>query len=427
MNEIQKNTNVNTKKETRRLRKSKRGTMIRRCSLLFLLVLVCFFCIGAIKTNLAPAIVTITVQDAEIKQEEEMPEFHISVATEGNVDKKLDVEEGYSVHSLLADLEAGYGYHIASDVVVQEEGVYKLSITLNDEIQDKLNGDWAKKLIINLVDGEIQVRNKWGRWEESVFMSWEDVPVTNQWIQSHGQTYYLDDNGTFTTGEMQISLTKYVFDDGGRLLSQEPYIDPNKPMIALTFDDGPRGDTDRLLDALKKYDAHATFYILGNSLREEYRGTLQRMVELGCELGNHSKSHQAFTSLTPYEMQLEVNTTSEWIADYAGVYPSSVRLPYGAINKTVQNTIEMPLIFWSVDTLDWKTKDKDATVRAILEQSQDGSIVLLHDIHSWSVDAAIEAIPVLQEQGYQLVTVSEMAQARGVELVNGERYGSFYP
>ena len=83
------------------------------------------------------------------------------------------------------------------------------------------------------------------------------------------------------------------------------------------------------------------------------------------------------------------------------------------------------MIYWSIDTLDWKTKSKDETVKAILEQAKDGDIVLLHDIHDWSVEAAIEVIPKLLEKGLQLVSVSELAAARGVTLENGFTYFNF--
>ena len=85
----------------------------------------------------------------------------------------------------------------------------------------------------------------------------------------------------------------------------------------------------------------------------------------------------------------------------------------------------MPIVCWSVDTLDWKTKSKKKTVESIMNSAKDGQIILMHDIHSWSVNKTIEAIPKLQKKGYQIVSVSEMAEAKGVKLKKGQPYFEF--
>lgn len=85
----------------------------------------------------------------------------------------------------------------------------------------------------------------------------------------------------------------------------------------------------------------------------------------------------------------------------------------------------MPMILWNIDTLDWKTKDTQSTIDCVLNTADDGDIVLMHDIHSSTVDASLQLIPKLIENGYQLVTVSEMAEARGIILENGKVYTDF--
>ena len=106
---------------------------------------------------------------------------------------------------------------------------------------------------------------------------------------------------------------------------------------------------------------------------------------------------------------------------------TTLRPPYGAVSDTLKQTVKMPFIMWSVDTLDWQTKNAKATVDSVLNTVKDGDIVLMHDIHSTTIDAALELIPKLVDQGYQLVTVSELAEARGVVLENGHQYYSFPP
>ena len=110
-----------------------------------------------------------------------------------------------------------------------------------------------------------------------------------------------------------------------------------------------------------------------------------------------------------------------------GYNPKFLRPPYGSgiRDAKVQKAAKMPIVCWSVDTLDWKTKSKKKTVKSIMDSAKDGQIILMHDIHSWSVDAAIEAIPKLQKKGYQIVSVSEMAEAKGVKLKKGQPYYEF--
>ena len=102
-----------------------------------------------------------------------------------------------------------------------------------------------------------------------------------------------------------------------------------------------------------------------------------------------------------------------------------MRPPYGAINDTVKQNAGLPMILWSIDTLDWKTRNTQSTIDAVMNNVQDGAVILMHDIHTQSIDAAIALIPKLQEAGYQLVTISEMAEAKGIQMENGGKYGFF--
>ena len=198
-------------------------------------------------------------------------------------------------------------------------------------------------------------------------------------------------------------------------------IDPNKPMIALTFDDGPGQYTGKLLDALEKYNARASFFMCGYSLKRTdipVDKLLKRMDALGCDLGNHTMNHCALDKVSKSKRKYEINGVNELVKKAVGYNPKFLRPPYGSgiRDADVQKAAKMPIVCWSVDTLDWKTKSKKETVKSIMNSAKDGQIILMHDIHSWSVDAAIEAIPKLQKKGYQIVSVSEMAEAKGVKL-----------
>ncbi len=201
-------------------------------------------------------------------------------------------------------------------------------------------------------------------------------------------------------------------------------LDPNQPMLALTFDDGPGKYTDTLLSILKENDAKATFMVLGSNV-PKYPEAIKRMEELGCEIGNHTYSHTKLTELAPEIVQSEVEGTNDALKQVLGHGAALVRPPYGKVNEMVRTYTAYPLAFWSVDTRDWELKDTAAIIDYVLANAKDGDVVLLHDIHDFTVEAMKTVIPALKAQGYQLVTFSEMAKARGVTLENGQKYFNF--
>lgn len=210
----------------------------------------------------------------------------------------------------------------------------------------------------------------------------------------------------------------------GKDEEEKRVIDPNKPMIALTFDDGPGKYTMQLLEQLEKYQARASFFMLGLCI-EEYPEEIQKMQELGCDIGNHTMNHKRLAKLDDAKIAREIRLPNKMLKKIIGQEATFVRPPYGVMNEVVQEKAGAPIVMWSVDTRDWETKKVSAVKKHVLSTVQDGDIVLLHDIHETTVKAAMELIPTLIKKGYQLVTVSEMAEARGVELENGEVYYHF--
>ena len=192
-------------------------------------------------------------------------------------------------------------------------------------------------------------------------------------------------------------------------------------MVALTYDDGPGKYTDKLLDCLEENNAKATFFMLGENA-EKYPDVIKRLYDSGMELGNHTYDHQMLPSLSSEQVTEEIGKTNSIIENAAGVPADSLRPPGGSLNETVQELAGMPIIKWSLDTKDWKTKSADATYQKVMDNVQDGSVVLMHDIHEWSVEASLRLIPELVEKGYKLVTVQELAEAKGIELKDGEVY-----
>lgn len=208
-----------------------------------------------------------------------------------------------------------------------------------------------------------------------------------------------------------------------------PETDPNRPMVALTFDDGPRASvTDRILQYLRDAGGRATFFMIGNRVAAN-EDSVNQMVAQGCQVGNHTYDHQYITKLTLEEMQQQIGGTSQAILEACGILPVVVRPPGGKVDQEsleVLATMGMPAIMWSIDTKDWQHRDAEKTVEAVLSQVKDGDIILMHDIYPSTADAAAVLIPALTERGYQLVTVSELAMYRG-GMLPGHKYSSFRP
>ncbi len=251
-----------------------------------------------------------------------------------------------------------------------------------------------------------------GKW----YRNQDGTIYQNGWQEIDGAEYYFDENGYVITGWEEIDGKDCYFDENGVYDStKEP------PLVALTFDDGPGQYTDKLLDCLEENGAKATFYMLGQNV-ERYPDIVKRMHDLGMELSNHTYDHKDLAKLTQSQITEEIEKTSSLIQDAAGVLPDTLRPPGGSYNDTVQKLAGMPIVKWSIDTKDWKTKSEDQTYQCVMDNVEDGSIVLMHDIHEWSVDAAIRLIPDLIEEGYKLVTVQELAQAKGITLEDGQVY-----
>ena len=253
--------------------------------------------------------------------------------------------------------------------------------------------------------------------------SWKTLKTTTStsWLDTSGQA-----GTTYEYGVRAFELENAEGIYGIRATGKTAVyskVDPSKPMVALTFDDGPSVYTKAILDQLEKYNAHATFFVVGNRVSGN-ASTIKRANDLGCEIGNHSWSHPQLSAISVKEMQNEISKTDAAIEKIIGKKTALLRPPYGAVDADVKAYAGKPLIHWSIDTLDWSTRNSSKTISSVLNNVRDGSIVLMHDIYAPTRDAAVSLIPTLISRGYQLVTVSEMAAYRGVTLKNGTIYYS---
>lgn len=196
-------------------------------------------------------------------------------------------------------------------------------------------------------------------------------------------------------------------------------------LIALTFDDGPNTHTTpQVLDVLEEYDAHASFFLIGDNITEESAAVAKRAYDMGCEINSHSRTHSDMAEMTAEEIQAEMAYVDEYVYSITGEYPKFFRPPYLSVSRTMYDAINIPFItgFSSGDSASDKTA-QDVT-DAVLSQAKDGAIILMHDF--WGNDKTVEALqtilPELESQGYEFVTLTELFERKNETPQHGVVY-----
>ena len=202
---------------------------------------------------------------------------------------------------------------------------------------------------------------------------------------------------------------------------------PADKLIAITFDDGPRRDTtERLLDGLQERGASATFFLIGRQI-EGNEDLIRRMQAEGHQVGSHTWNHVRLTDLSQDTLRREVEQTEEALETLLGGESYWLRPPYGTVDDADQELIDVPMIKWSIDPRDWESRNTAQIVAAVLEAAKPNQIILLHDIYETSVQAALEIVDSLQEEGYRFLTVEELLEVNGIEPEAGILYCSGDP
>ena len=201
-------------------------------------------------------------------------------------------------------------------------------------------------------------------------------------------------------------------------------INTNKKLVAITFDDGPGPYTNKLLDILNANKAHATFFMLGNNL-EKYRSVVLNVYNSGNEIGYHSYAHTNFKRQDIATIKSELDQSNAILKNITGTTFNLIRPPYGSLNSEIKEELDASFILWSVDTEDWRHKDSEYLLNYVLENIYAGAIILFHDIHTSSVDAMAKILPYLYVEGYQVVTVSDLAKNYNVTLEPHKVYRYF--
>ena len=235
-----------------------------------------------------------------------------------------------------------------------------------------------------------------------------------------------------TIGKMSTSTNTKI--DSKPVYFNAPQIEEGAKLVALTFDDGPsKKTTPQLLDALKARNIPATFFVVGQNASWN-KAIIRRMHDEGHVVANHTLEHKFLTQISATEAARQIDECSKIIEGIIGEKPTLMRTPGGKVNDSIKAMLAdrgMPVIYWSVDTRDWESRNVNAILKKTFDNGKnsvrDGSIVLMHDIYQTTVDAAILIMDRLLEEGYTFVTVPELLAARKSVVLTGQQYSSAYP
>ena len=190
---------------------------------------------------------------------------------------------------------------------------------------------------------------------------------------------------------------------------KERYLDPERPMVALTFDDGPYSPVGQgIIDTLYRYDCNATFFVVGNRLSQAQMDFMKISIERGNQYGSHTSDHANLTEIDIDSAVFQVMDTVDYIKDHLGYQMTVYRSPYGAHNPEVSRITGLRDVLWNVDSLDWSSHDTYSILEEARAKLGNNRVILFHELYS-ATGAAIDIlVPELVSEGYQLVTIDEL-------------------
>lgn len=288
--------------------------------------------------------------------------------------------------------------------------------TLNKLFQDP---DAAKEIFINEISSQLTFRQADEAVQTEILNNLNGTEL-GQWSFRYEYSHFSIKLSKEVQGLTSIDIPLSSFYDqinadyltGDDLAAYQSFeAKKHVKMVALTFDDGPDPKTTpQALDILKKYGAKATFFMVGQNIAGN-EAIVKRVHNEGHQIGIHTWDHPVLTKLPLETAQKEILDTQTAINNVIGIKPTITRPPYGAINATIQNSVDQSFIMWNVDSLDWKTRNTKAIMQEIAK-TQPGSIILMHDIHQTSIDALPSVLEYLKSNGYTLVTVDELLEGQ---------------
>lgn len=301
------------------------------------------------------------------------------------------------------------GNQVELNSLIKSDSYTAFDEKINDLIRLKFPKDIASKIISD-------AQKSYTFYDDYMLIYFTNAPFMENSKRNYDLKVYYNEIKDYLSFNMKVILD-YENENGFSY-------DPSKVTFALTFDDGPAGaKTISLIDKLEDYKSSATFFMVANKL-ESYPDAVKKVANSHSEIGYHSFAHQNFTKQKTEEINSEFNEANSILNGICGKNFLLTRPPYGSYNESVLNSIESSFIRWNVDTEDWRYKDSDYVYKYVIENYHDGDIMLLHDIHETSVEAALKFIEYLYLQDVQVVSVSTLASIKGQSLNNHEVYFS---
>ena len=351
-----------------------------------------------------------------------------------------DNKEFYSIHFIISYYLGGSKYK-REDAVFYYDYKNNKELVWNDLFKDEektLNAlsKLSKEKLENL---DVRLYSKFDKGIEPIIDNFSNILFLEKDIKVIFPPYQV---APWSTGEVDINISydeldKALKEQDNNKIEEEQTSETkkrltrdldefkDKKLIALTFDDGPNKDTtEQLLNGLKERNARVTFFVLGSRV-EQFPDIVKRAYNEGHTIGSHTYNHQNLVRLTNEEIQNEIINSNQLIESITENPVRVIRPPYGNVNSSILEQTDMSFIFWNVDTEDWKNKNADITYQNIINNAEDGQIILLHDIYQISVDAALKAIDDLEKQGYAFVSLEELEQLGRIKLESHIKYYSF--
>lgn len=347
---------------------------------------------------------------------------------------KLDQASEYSFYVTAFNDKSKSGGHTAVDSVWTLPQKTDIT-TLSSDTEGVIHVEWLSNLsaagfVIEYAKADTENAAYQQKWIDDGSISAADIEGVEPYITYNVRVApYINTPDKLIGGMSDIKSVQVYMDI--REVAYKPLdesIDPSRPMVAFTFDDGPlSGDSgERILDTLEQYGAKATFFMIGCNVAD-HADNLRRKVELGMELGNHTWNHKNYGEDVTAE---DISKASDAIYSVTGQYPTAFRSPGGLTTEAIQRECAaegMPLYYWTVDTRDWDSLDANEIYNETMNHVEDGAIILMHEIYDTTADALTRIVPALVQQGYQIVTCHDLMVAKGgITPEPGTQYYSAY-